>query len=107
MTYELALEDARRLRTRISRPVDRTAYGASLWAHVLRDQLDVSEVDFWACVQDGVVPARSRPVAPLESLPAELVALLIHTVKVDEATVRGMSKDDAVTRLNRYWAEGR
>jgi hypothetical protein len=44
VTYELDLPDGRILRTRISHPPGRTTYGpSSLWAHVPRDQLQVSE----------------------------------------------------------------
>lgn len=61
MTYELTLHDGRVLRTRISHPVDRTVYGAAMWAHILRDQLDVEEAEFWACVLDGTLPDRGAP----------------------------------------------
>ncbi|MFB9449683.1 hypothetical protein [Dactylosporangium vinaceum] len=107
MTYELPLPDGRILRTRISHPVDRSTYGPSLWSHILRDQLDVVEDDFWHCVQHGVKPARSQPEQPAaEPLPTELVHLLITRVGVDEAEVARMSKEEAVQRLNRFWAEG-
>lgn len=106
VTYELALPDGRILRTRISHPVDRSDYGRSMWSHILRDQLQVEESDFWACVQDGVKPDRGVPVPPAEALPADLVYLLISRVGLDEAQVAGMSKDEAVARVQRYWTEG-
>src|SRR5258705_8447838 len=62
VTFELALADGRILRTRIFHPVDRPAYGASLWSHILRDQLDVTEDEFWKCVQDGILPKRGAPL---------------------------------------------
>lgn len=49
VTYELNLPDGRVLRTRVSRPVDRSDYGPNLWGHILRDQLEVDEATFWAC----------------------------------------------------------
>lgn len=61
VTYELTLHDGRILRTRISHPVDRTTYGAGMWSHILRDQLDVSEGEFRDCVLEGRVPARGDP----------------------------------------------
>jgi hypothetical protein len=106
VTFELALADGRVLRTRISRPEDRTAYGPSIWSHILRDQLDVAEEDFWRCVQDGILPKRSAPEMPAEALPAELVYLLINRVGLSAADVAGMAKDEAVARLNQYWASG-
>ncbi|MGH3925193.1 MAG: cytotoxic translational repressor of toxin-antitoxin stability system [Pseudonocardiaceae bacterium] len=106
VTYELELSDGRILRTRISLPVDRGDYGKSIWRHILRDQLQVDEADFWACVHDGVKPARGLPEPPAEALPADLVHLLISRVGLDEIEVAGMSKQDALARLQRYWTEG-
>src|SRR5215472_12572327 len=77
VTYELDLPDGRILRTRVSHPVDRTDYGPRLWRHILRDQLEVDEAVFWSCVRDGSKPQRGMPVPPRESLPADLVHLLI------------------------------
>ncbi|GAB2496570.1 cytotoxic translational repressor of toxin-antitoxin stability system [Nocardiopsis aegyptia] len=106
ITYELSLPDGRILRTRVSRPADRTDYGRSMWAHVLRDQLDVDEASFWACVRDGTPPYRGVPVPPASALPADLVHLLISKVGLSEAEVAGMTREEAVDRLNRYWTEG-
>lgn len=63
-TYELALPDGRILRTRISRPVDRTQYRDSVWSHILRTQLQVTADEFWECVTDEVLPQRSRSTTP-------------------------------------------
>ncbi|RVX38354.1 hypothetical protein EDD27_0654 [Nonomuraea polychroma] len=106
VTYELDLPDGRILRTRISHPVDRSTYGQSIWGHILRDQLQVDEATFWACVKDGALPDRGTPKPPSNALPADLVHLLISRVGLDEADVAAMSKEDAVARLQKYWAEG-
>ncbi len=106
VTYELDLADGRILRTRRSHPVDRSTYGPSIWGHILRDQLQVDEATFWACVQDKVVPDRGTPTPPSEALPADLVHLLIVRVGLDEAEVARMSKEEAVARLQKYWIEG-
>lgn len=106
VTWELPLPDGRVLRTRISHPVDRTDYGRGLWAHVLRDQLDVSEPEFWTCVKNGTPPPRSVPVLPPTALPAEVVHLLVARVGVAEAEVATMSKEAAIGRLQRFWTEG-
>ncbi|MGW7292633.1 cytotoxic translational repressor of toxin-antitoxin stability system [Streptomyces xiamenensis] len=106
VTFELALYDGRILRTRISHPVDRTGYGPAIWRHILRDQLDVAEEEFWACVQRGELPDRGTPEPPREALPADLVHLLLHRVGLDEETVAGMTKNDAVARLQQYWTDG-
>jgi hypothetical protein len=106
VTYELDLVDGRILRTRIAHPVDRSDYGPSIWKHILRDQLEVDEPTFWSCVQDGVKPARGTPQSSAGALPADLVYLLISRVGLDEAEVAGLSKDEAIARLQRYWTEG-
>lgn len=117
VTYELDLPDGRTLRTRISHPdtsgpaapdlPDRTDYGRSLFAHILRDQLAVSVEEFWACVSDGVIPARGGPVPLPASIPADLVHLLIYRVGLHEEEVRAMSRDQAIARAQHYWSEGR
>jgi hypothetical protein len=108
LTYELALPDGRILRTRISHPPDRSTYGPGIWSHVLRDQLDVTEDVFWTCVHDGVKPARGRPEVPTaEPIPAEVVYLLINRVGITEPDVARMTRDEAITRLNQYWARDR
>jgi hypothetical protein len=105
-TYEFDLPDGRILRTRISHPVGRDTYGASIWSHILRDQLDVSEAQFWSSVRDGVKPDRGLPQPSASALPAELVYLLIRRVGLADAEVAAMSKEDALARLQRYWTEG-
>jgi hypothetical protein len=106
VTYELTLKDGRVLRTRISHPVDRSTYGPAIWSHILRDQLDVTDVEFWNCVQEGIKPDRGEPVVPVDALPADLVYMLIHRVGLDDAAVAAMTKDEAIARLNQYWTSG-
>lgn len=107
VTYELHLHDGRILRTRISHPVNRDTYGPRMWAHILRDQLDVDQAAFWACVRDGIKPDRGVPEAPAGALPAELVHLLLTRVRLSEAEVAAMSKDQAIARMQQYWATER
>jgi hypothetical protein len=89
----------------VSWPVDRTDYGRGIWAHILRDQLDVDEATFWACARDGVLPDRGAPALPAEALPTDLVHMLIFKLGLDEAEIAGMSKEEAVGRLQRYWLQ--
>lgn len=74
-TYELTLWDTRILRTRISRPVDRTDYSARMWSHILRNQLEVSADEFWLCARDGVLPDRGAPkvIQPRKTVPLYLL----------------------------------
>lgn len=104
VTYRLSLPDGRILRTRISHPPNRQTYGPQLWSHILRDQLDVTEDEFWACVQDGVRPVRGTPEHPEESIPAGLVSqLLANGVPEDE--LQAMTKAEAIQRLTAIWSQ--
>ena len=104
VTYELTLPDGRVLRTRISHPPDRTTYGAGMWGHILRDQLDVSETDFWNCLRNGVAPDRGEAVEEREGLPVDLVYQLVVRFRVPELEVMSMTKAEAVARLQACWA---
>lgn len=106
VTYELVLWDGQVLRTRISHPPDRTAYGPAIWSHILRDQLKVGQEAFWACVRDEDLPDRGAPRPPPEALPADLVHLLLTRVGLAEDEVRRLSKPEAIARLQQYWTEG-
>jgi hypothetical protein len=86
--------------------VNRETYGERLWTHILRDQLDVDQATFWACVQDGKKPDRGAAETPPEALPVDLVHLLLTRVRLSEAEVAAMSKDEAIARMQRYWAAG-
>jgi hypothetical protein len=102
-TYELRLHDGRILRTRISHPPDSSTYGASIWSHILRDQLDVDEDTFWACVRDGVKPDRGEPEAPTEALPADLVYLLVNRLRLSSAEIATMTREEAIARMQQFW----
>ena len=106
VTFELDRPDGRVLRTRISHPVDRTDYGPALWRHILADQLQVTEEQFWACVRDGVKPPRDAPIPTAPSLPADLVHLLLTKVHLTEAEIATMTREQALARLARFWTEG-
>ena len=98
ITYELQLLDGRRLRTRMSRPADNTTYGPSLWKTILRDQLEVTEDQFWACVKD-----QQRPDSG-SSLPAGLVYQLIQVARVPEGDVKGLTLDQANAAMAEHWS---
>lgn len=106
VTYELQLHDGRILRTRISRPVNRETYGPSMWSHLLRDQLDVDQATYWTCVKDGKKPDRGAPEPPPQALPADLVHLLLTQVRLSDADVAAMSKEEAIARMQQYWTTG-
>lgn len=105
LTFELVLPDDRILRTRISHPVDNTAYGARLWAHILKQQLEVTPDQFWSCVRDGHTPDRgqSRVESSAQRLPLYLVTELVEHAGLDEAAVLAMDIDEATAALAVYW----
>lgn len=97
--YELVLPDGRILFTRISHPVNRDTYGASMWSHIPRDQLEVSADEFWDCVQNGALPDRGEVAPPAEAIPVGVVMTLIEQFHIPEAEVRAMTKDEAIRRM--------
>lgn len=100
LNYEFALPDGRILITRVSHPADRTGYGPSIWAHILRDQLDVTPAEFWDCVNNKSKPDRAGTLAaPAESIPVGVVTTLVEQFHVPEAEVRAMTKAQAIQRM--------
>jgi hypothetical protein len=132
-TYVLALPGATPLHTRVSQPADSTPYGPLLWAHILRDQLAVSEAAFWACVLDGVLPTRGAPelrparlpergapeLRPARlpdrgtpelrptRLPEQLVHLLNAASGLPDPGLENAARRAAVAHLRQHWAAER
>jgi hypothetical protein len=105
VTYELQLPDGKILRTRISHPPDGSTYGANIWGHILRDQLDVDEETFWACARDGIKPNRGEPEATSAALPAELAHLLVTRLRLSGAEIAQMSREEAIARMQEFWSQ--
>lgn len=106
-TYELTLESGDVLRTRISRPPDRTDYGKGIWSHILRDQLKVSEAEFWECLDTGHPPKRGGIEEPeKDPIPTGVVWNLLNRVGLSEVEVAAMERDEAIERLNQFWITG-
>ncbi|QAY59987.1 cytotoxic translational repressor of toxin-antitoxin stability system [Microbacterium protaetiae] len=105
-TYELTLWDGRILRTRISRPIDRTDYVARMWSHILRNQLEVTADVFWLCARDDVLPDRGAPeVAPSrKTVPLYLVRELTR-LGVSESEVLGLDAASAAQLYPNLLAE--
>ena len=104
-TYELMIPSGEILRTRISKPVDRTTYSSSMWSAILRDQLKVTSDEFWACVQERVLPDRggSESTSNPQALPLHLVNELIERVGLKPEEAVALSLEEAVERINQYW----
>jgi hypothetical protein len=105
VTFELELSDGRVLRTRISHPPNRTAYGPRLWAHILRDQLQASAEEFWACVRSKTPPVREQTRQEGEGVPADIVYRLVVRWRIPEDEVASMTRQEAIDRLHTLWSE--
>lgn len=106
VNYELALPDGSVLYTRISHPVDRTDYGPSIWAHILRDQLHVTAEEFWDCVRHQVVPHRGQTPEVAEAIPLGVIRALIVEARIPEVEVHAMTKAEAIARLSEFYTTG-
>jgi hypothetical protein len=106
--YELVLASGDVLTTRVSHGRGRIN-DPKLVAAILRDQLAVSERDFWRCVDKGVLPPRPGPPAPPaagEALDAKLVRNLVRKVGLSEAGIAKLTKAEAVLRWQEYLTGG-
>ncbi|TFD44086.1 cytotoxic translational repressor of toxin-antitoxin stability system [Cryobacterium sp. TMT1-2-1] len=99
-TYELTLWDGRILRTRISKPLDKSTYSPSMWSHILREQLEVTVDIFWACVRKGRLPDRGAPKNQCadNALPLYLIRALSE-LGVDEASILTLTPGEAANLL--------
>jgi hypothetical protein len=98
--YSLRLTTGEILYTRVSHGSG-TINDSSLVALILREQLRVSEEDFYRCVNDGTLPPRPAPEnlgVPSEGLDAKLVRNLINKVGLSQSEVAAMSKAEAVEK---------
>lgn len=80
-----------------------------LVAAVLRDQLQVSEDGFYACVNDGVLPPRPQPEGPdmpEEAIDASLMRNLVRKVGLSAEEISKMTKADAVAAWQEYLIGG-
>ena len=88
------------LRTRISRPINSSEYGPKLFSHILKNQLEVRQEEFWSCVRDSKLPDRGfEPMAaPAQSIPLFLLRELMRL---------GVSEQEALTYTPAEAAEKR
>lgn len=106
--YSRELPDGTRLRTKVSGH-PREEIGDNLFGHILRDQLRVSEEEFWSVVrgrdEGQAASASERPACP--GVPGWLVDRLIETVGLDETAVLGMTAAEAQAAWDEYRARSR
>jgi hypothetical protein len=76
---------------------------------ILRDQLHVSEEDFWRCVNDGTKPPRpqlEQDRGEGEELDAALVRNLVRRVGLSVEEVGRLTKEEAVQAWQDYLTHG-
>ena len=101
--YSKELPDGTRFRTKVSGH-PREEIGDSLFAHILRDQLRVSEDEFWDLVRGR---GEAQPIAEAQpparpGVPGWLVDRLLESVGLDEETVLNMSPEQAQAAWEEY-----
>lgn len=106
--YKLPLANGEILYTRVSHGSGQLD-DAQLIARIYRDQLQVTEEQFWACVEHGTLPPRPQPPTPVVSgsvLDGKLVRNLLTKVGIEQSELATMSKEAAVARWNE-WLQSR
>ncbi|MHB8395284.1 MAG: cytotoxic translational repressor of toxin-antitoxin stability system [Candidatus Dormibacteria bacterium] len=106
--YKLELANGEILYTRVSHGPGQIDDHNTV-AAILREQLRVTEAEFWACVNDGVPPTRpTNPVFQPTGVPldAKLVQNLVRRVGLTLAEVETLSKEEAVKRWQDWLAAG-
>ncbi len=76
-----------------------------MWSAILRDQLKVTNDEFWDCVQNKVLPDRGEDtLAPNpKALPLHLINELVERVGMTPEEAIELSLEDALARMNEYW----
>ena len=106
--YMLTLATGDVLSTRVSHGAGQIN-DPGLIAYILRDQLAVTEVDFWNCVDGGILPPRPHPTPSAPAGPvldAKLVRNLLTKVRLSQQVISTMTREEAVQRWQ-DWLTGR
>jgi hypothetical protein len=101
--YVKVLPNGRGLFTRVSRGSGQYR-NHDFWRHILREQLEVTEGEFWAAVESGIPPSRPRdePAKPKgEAIPLSLVNCLRYVMQLSEREIASMTRAEA----ERVWQE--
>jgi hypothetical protein len=101
--YRKDLPDGTILRTKVSHGLP-DEIGIGLFKHILRDQLRVTEDQFWNVVRGRATEAEAPP-PQAETIPGWLVQRLILTVGLREQEVRAMTVDEARATWDAYMAQ--
>lgn len=78
-----------------------------MWSHSLTDQLDVTEGEFWECIEDRKLPVRVQPTssAPTNALPLSLARQLVNELHLTSEEVEALTLDEAIARMQQHWSQ--
>jgi hypothetical protein len=102
--FEKVLADGTVLRTHRSFAGDKTMSPGR--KAILRNQLQVSEADFWAALETGEPVARpSEPPAAEALLPAYLVRVLKDELHMSEPEIAALSAEESQRLVHERWSQ--
>ncbi|MHB1576874.1 MAG: cytotoxic translational repressor of toxin-antitoxin stability system [Candidatus Dormibacteria bacterium] len=105
--YRLVLDDGTVLETRISHSSKKTM-SQGRWRAILRDQLGVSDEDFWKSLRDK--RPVERPSGPpleeeIEQIPLWAAELLTARLGMSLAAIAQLGRDRAIELARETWAK--
>ena len=105
--YRLVLDDGAVLETRVSHSGKKTMTPGR-WKAILRDQLRVSDSDFWACLRNK--KPVERPSTPpdeseTEQVPAWAAVVLSTRMKMSPAQIAALGRDQAIQLAHEAWSK--
>lgn len=104
--YEKRLDNGDVLSTHVSKALDKSP-GRERFAQILKYQLKVTEDEFWAVIREKRPARRERAAAPsapkAPALSLSLVVQLQKQLGLTEKDMKGMTKEEAVRRLQEHY----
>jgi hypothetical protein len=103
--FERVLPDGTVLRTHRSH-TGRKTMSAGRFKAILRDQLRVSEDDFWTALETKEPVPRPSDAPTLEALPLYLMRVLKDELHLSEAEIAELTRDEAERLVHEHWSRG-
>ena len=105
--YRHLLDDGTVLETRVSHSAKKSM-SPGRWKAILRDQLQVSEQDFWKALRtkDPVGrPSELAADAQMEQVPAWAAAVLSSRLRMSPGEIAGLGRERAIQLANDAWSK--
>ena len=105
--YRLVMDDGTVLETRVSHSSKKTM-SPGRWKAILRDQLHVSDEDFWSTLRTK--KSVERPSAPpdeseIEQVPAWAAVVLSSRLKMSPTEIAALGRDRAIQLAHDAWSK--